>query len=522
MKLLPNDRKKLLTIILESYPDIAEIEILIRLELGENLDDIVGGSNNKQKIFKLIEWAETRGTLIDLLNAISKDRPDNVELQETIKNLLEKSSQNSKINPDEDDQKKNKLALVIKNCCVGLVIIVTGFMGYRFFQPELNCNNKQLQEQDNSIKIIIADFEGNQDSNLETSLSEGLKTRIPSDVTICRQLNEAVKESSEANELGKRLFPQNPTVLVLWGRISKFSFLGGVEINYDNNQVHDQKIQEKITRSRLVDISLHQKDPLIFKEILLKIADFQVAYRIALSYYSSNKQDKIKESQQLLQDILDRIISCQINNEQLINLNIQEQEVADAYSLLGDLYNKNEDFNNAINSYKCSYKFEKDEDRRNTLLLQQSENYTTLEEFYQASELYQRVINNESNDSKTKSRALVSRAMMFAKLKKYRQAEKDLGQVIEQNLDRPYGLEIRSSIRLFDYPNRLGAISDLSKLCQIDAKKCKDSIDFYNEVITKDNPQEYQQIVSELREIKKTHPEWQKLINQLLEKNNSK
>lgn len=45
MKLLPNDRKKLLTIILESYPDIAEIEILIRLELGENLDDIVGGSN---------------------------------------------------------------------------------------------------------------------------------------------------------------------------------------------------------------------------------------------------------------------------------------------------------------------------------------------------------------------------------------------------------------------------------------------------------------------------------------------
>ncbi|MFN7526432.1 MAG: effector-associated domain EAD1-containing protein [Dolichospermum sp.] len=116
MKLLPNDRKKLLTIILESYPDIAEIEILIRLELGENLDDIVGGSNNKQKIFKLIEWAETRGTLIDLLNAISKDRPDNVELQETIKNLLEKSSQDNKINLEhhQDNQKKNKFFSFIK------------------------------------------------------------------------------------------------------------------------------------------------------------------------------------------------------------------------------------------------------------------------------------------------------------------------------------------------------------------------------------------------------------------------
>ncbi|MBD2279173.1 MAG: hypothetical protein HEQ13_06535 [Dolichospermum sp. DEX189] len=519
MKLSPHDRKQLLKVIIDSYPNIADLEMLLQFDLGENLDYIVGGSNNKEKVFNLIQWAESRGKLRGLLNTIAQNIPDNVELQETIKNLLEKSSQNSKINPDhdEDDQKKNKLALVIKSCCVGLGIIVTGFISYCYFQPKLNCNNKQLEQRD-SIKIIIPDFEGNQDSNLETSISEGLKTRIPSDVTICRQLNKAVKEPSEANQLGKRLFPQDPNVLVLWGRISKFSFLGGVEINYDNNQVYDQKIQEKITRSRLVDISLHQKDPLIFKEILLKIADFQVAYRIALSYYSSNKQDKIKESQQLLQDILDRIISCQVNNEQLINLNTQE--VADAYSLLGDLYNKSEDFNNAINSYKCSYKFEKDENRRNTLLVQQSDNHTTLGEFDQALELYQRVINNGSNDSKT--RALVSRAMMFTKLKKYSQAEKDLGQVIEQNLDRSYGLEIRSSIRLFDAPNRLGAISDLSKLCQIDTKKCKDSIDFYNEVITKYNPQEYQQIVSELREIKKTHPEWQQLINQLLEKNNSK
>jgi tetratricopeptide (TPR) repeat protein len=519
MKLLPNDRQKL-NIMLDSYPDIAEIEILIRLELGENLDDIVGGSNNKQKVFNLIKWAETRGKLIDLLNAISKDRPDNVELQESIKNLLEKSSPNSKINPDEDDQKKNKLALVIKSCCVGLVIIVTGFMGYRFFQPELNCNNKQLQEQDNSIKIIIADFEGNQDSNLETSLSEGLKTRIPSDVTICRQLNEAVKESSEANELGKRLFPQNPTVLVLWGRISKFSFLGGVEINYDNNQVHDQKIQEKITRSRLVDISLHQKDPLIFKEILLKIANFQVAYRIALSYYSSDNQYKNKESQRLLQDTLDTVISCPVNNEQLINLNLNIQEVADAYSLLGDFYNKNENFNQAIISYKCSYKFEKDRDRRDTLLLQQAENYTKLNNIAQALKLYQKVIEEGSNNSK--SGALVSRAMMFVTLNKCIEAEKDLGEVIDKNLNPRYGLEIRAEVRLFDCPKRLDAIADLSKLCQLDPKGCQNTILYYSKVITKYNPQEYQKIVSELQEIQKTHPKWQKLINQVIEKNNSK
>lgn len=98
MKLAANDRQNLLTIILDSYPDIAEIAMLINLELGENLDNIAGGSNNKQKVFNLIKWAETRGKLIDLLQAISKDRPDNVELQESIKVLINQYYENNKIN----------------------------------------------------------------------------------------------------------------------------------------------------------------------------------------------------------------------------------------------------------------------------------------------------------------------------------------------------------------------------------------------------------------------------------------
>ncbi|MFM6344450.1 MAG: effector-associated domain EAD1-containing protein, partial [Dolichospermum sp.] len=196
MKLLPNDRKKLLTIILESYPDIAEIEILIRLELGENLDDIVGGSNNKQKIFKLIEWAETRGTLIDLLNAISKDRPDNVELQETIKNLLEKSSQNNKINPDEDDQKKNKFFSFIK-LFLGILIIPIGIMSYQISQqPRLSCNDTELQKQDDSIKIIISNFNGTNSQKLENRLYQKFDNQLTSKaskIIVCLTTNTKQK-----------------------------------------------------------------------------------------------------------------------------------------------------------------------------------------------------------------------------------------------------------------------------------------------------------------------------------------
>ncbi|MFM6254662.1 MAG: hypothetical protein ACKPEQ_36930, partial [Dolichospermum sp.] len=127
----------------------------------------------------------------------------------------------------------NNLSLVIKSCCLGIGIIIIGFIGYNIFVepkvPKLLCDNKQLQEKSDSIKIIIADFEGNPDPNLKTSLKEILKTQIPSDVTICK-FNQKVKDSSEANQLGKKLFPKDPnSVLVIWGNSNKFSFTGGIE-----------------------------------------------------------------------------------------------------------------------------------------------------------------------------------------------------------------------------------------------------------------------------------------------------
>ncbi len=519
MKLSSNERKQLLKVIIDSYPDITDIEIFIKLELGENLDNIAGGSNNTQKVFKLIEWAETTGKLIDLLNAVSQDRPDNSDLQNTIKNLQEKYAQDNKVTTviSQPDPKNNNLSLVVRSCFLGIAIIVIGLTGYTIFsKPKLDCIDTPLKNQANGIKIIIPDFEGNQDPNLETSLLERFRKGIPYDVIICRQINQKIKKSSEANQIGQKLLLEDTNyILVIWGSFSELSFLGGIEL-INKNKFQDKNISDRI--GRLVDISLHQKDPLIFKDIFYPMIDFQVAYRIALSYYSSDNQHKNQESQRLLQDTLDKVISCQVNNQQLINLN--KQEVADAYSLLGDFYNKNGNFNQAIISYKCSYKFEKDIDRRDTLLLQQAENYTKLNDIDQALKLYQKVIEEGSNNSK--SGALANRAMMFVTLNKCIQADKDLGEVIDKNLNPRYGLEIRAEVRLFDCPKRLDAIADLSKLCQLDPKGCQNTILYYYKVITKYNPQEYQKIVSELQEIQKTHPKWQKLINQLIEKNNSK
>ncbi len=76
MKLSKDDFKNLLAKILESYPDITDLEMLVRLELEENLDTIAGGNNNKQKVFKLIEWVESSQKLQSLLKALANDRPE--------------------------------------------------------------------------------------------------------------------------------------------------------------------------------------------------------------------------------------------------------------------------------------------------------------------------------------------------------------------------------------------------------------------------------------------------------------
>lgn len=82
MSLSGHNFNQLLKTILESYPDIAELEILIRIQLEENFNSIASGNNDKQKIFKLIQWAESTGNFNQLIKALTEDRPHQEFLQE--------------------------------------------------------------------------------------------------------------------------------------------------------------------------------------------------------------------------------------------------------------------------------------------------------------------------------------------------------------------------------------------------------------------------------------------------------
>ena len=103
MKLSGVEYQKLVKSIVKAYPTKDDLAQIVMYSLEENIDAIVNSETTTQSIvFNLINWAETRGKLKNLLEIISQERPDNVELQNTIKNLLEKYSQDNKINSKDD------------------------------------------------------------------------------------------------------------------------------------------------------------------------------------------------------------------------------------------------------------------------------------------------------------------------------------------------------------------------------------------------------------------------------------
>jgi len=90
MKLSGADCEKLVKSMLQVYPNKSDLEQMVRFKLDQSLDAIARGKTTTEIIYSLInDWAEPQGKLQDLLNAVLKDRPDNNELQKTVKELLE-------------------------------------------------------------------------------------------------------------------------------------------------------------------------------------------------------------------------------------------------------------------------------------------------------------------------------------------------------------------------------------------------------------------------------------------------
>jgi hypothetical protein len=79
MKLPRKQLKQLHSTLLDAF-DPSELKQMVKFELGENLDAIAGGGNLSETVFNLIQWAERRGRIEDLIQGAVNYNPDNEAL----------------------------------------------------------------------------------------------------------------------------------------------------------------------------------------------------------------------------------------------------------------------------------------------------------------------------------------------------------------------------------------------------------------------------------------------------------
>jgi hypothetical protein len=87
-KLTKDQRRKLLNIILDSFSGISDLEIMVRLELDEQLNHIVGGDNLREIAFNLIKWSEAEGHIDDLIKGIVNEKPKRVDAHAFAREIL--------------------------------------------------------------------------------------------------------------------------------------------------------------------------------------------------------------------------------------------------------------------------------------------------------------------------------------------------------------------------------------------------------------------------------------------------
>ena len=72
---------QLLDALLAAYPRRDDLRMMVRVEVGENLDAIAGGDTLRAVAFSLIEWAQRTGRVEELIAGARRGNPGNAALQ---------------------------------------------------------------------------------------------------------------------------------------------------------------------------------------------------------------------------------------------------------------------------------------------------------------------------------------------------------------------------------------------------------------------------------------------------------
>jgi hypothetical protein len=92
MRLTGEQAKELHDAILSGFGG-SDLDALVRFDLNERLDSVVGNGPLGSVVFSLIEWAERNGRIEDLIQAVQRARPHNTTIQDVARSLSARSSE---------------------------------------------------------------------------------------------------------------------------------------------------------------------------------------------------------------------------------------------------------------------------------------------------------------------------------------------------------------------------------------------------------------------------------------------
>src|SRR5215472_18827892 len=75
------DFNEILTAFVDAF-DSDDLEEMVRFRLDLKLRAVVPPGPDKRRIFKLLEWAEQRGLMVELIRAAYLERPNNPKIRE--------------------------------------------------------------------------------------------------------------------------------------------------------------------------------------------------------------------------------------------------------------------------------------------------------------------------------------------------------------------------------------------------------------------------------------------------------
>ena len=80
MSILGHEFKEIHEAIIDAYPSVSDLAIMVRVELEENLDKITIGKNLNEMVYELITWAESTGRTQELIQGAWKHNSGNPKL----------------------------------------------------------------------------------------------------------------------------------------------------------------------------------------------------------------------------------------------------------------------------------------------------------------------------------------------------------------------------------------------------------------------------------------------------------